>query len=278
MITAFAPATVANLNCGFDVLGLAIDQPGDEVSVSFNDLNEVRIVSIEGDGGKLPYEVALNTAGVAVHSLWKHLGIERGVDVVIRKKMPFGSGLGSSAASAVAGAVAANENVAPSLLGGIVLLRSYKPQIDLLTLPIPNNLYCTVVHPEVEILTKEARNILPKNVPLKDAIVQTGNLAGCNSALYQNDLALLGRSLVDVFIEPYRAPLIPDFQRVKQAALYGGALAFGISGSGPSMFALSDGAAKSEQIAVLMEKSLHKKQIDCSIFNSKVNVKGAVIL
>ncbi len=307
MITAFAPATVANLNCGFDVLGLAIDKPGDEVSVAFNDLGAVRIVEIEGDGGKLPYEVARNTAGIAVHSLWKHLQMEKGVDIVIRKKMPFGSGLGSSAASAVAAAVAANalfgnpltkrelldfaidgeavasgarhaDNVAPSLLGGIVLLRSYQPQIDLLQLPVPNNLYCTVIYPKVEILTKEARNILPEKIPLKDAIQQTGNLAGCVAALYQNDLALLGRSLVDVLAEPYRAPLIPEFQRVRQAALYGGALAFGISGSGPSMFALSDGAAKSAQIAGLMEKTLNNKQIDCQIFNSKVNVEGAKVI
>lgn len=306
MITAFAPATVSNLNCGFDVLGFAIQKPGDEVTVSFNELGKVRIVDIQGDGGKLPMDATKNTATKAIISLLAHIGSEQGIDVSIHKKMPFGSGLGSSAASAVAGVVAANEllgkpltkmelipfalegefiasgsrhgdNAIPSLLGGITLIRSYTP-LDVIQLPIPTNLHCTVIHPDVEILTKEARDILPKEVSLKDAIIQTGNIAGLTAALYQSDLALLGRSMVDKFAEPYRSTLIPEYQKVKSAALYGGALAFGISGSGPSMFAFSDSATKAQQIGVLMQKAVARKNITSTVYVSKVNKKGAVIL
>lgn len=305
MVTAFAPASVSNLNCGFDVLGFPIQQPGDEVSVSFNDTQELRITSIKGDGRKLPLIVSKNTAGVAVQSLLAHLGEQRGIDLSIHKKMPFGSGLGSSAASAVAAVVATNQllgrplakkdlipfamdgeaiasgsrhgdNVIPSLLGGIVLIRSYEP-LDVIELPTPT-LYCTVIHPKVEILTKEARDILPKKVPLKDVVKQTANIAGLIAGLYQKNIPLISRSLVDVLVEPHRSTLIPEFGRVKNAALYGGALGFGISGSGPSMFALSDGLAKAKQIGTLMEKALVSKGIDCTLYSSKVNEVGAYIL
>lgn len=303
MVTAYAPASVANVSCGFDVLGLAVDAPGDEVSVQFNEINEVRIVEITGDEGKLPYEVELNTASKAVVSLVNHLQYERGIDIIIHKKMPFGSGLGSSAASAVAAAVAANhliglpltkkelmefaidgeavasgarhaDNVAPCLFGGITLIRGYNP-IDMIELPVPDSLYCTIIHPHVEILTKEAREILPKQVAMKTAITQTGNIAGFIAGLYQNDLSLLSRSMIDVMIEPYRSQLIPEFKSVRNAALYGGALSFGISGSGPSMFAFSDSSSKADQIAVLMEKSLTTKSIGCKVFVSKINKQGA---
>jgi len=305
MVTAYAPASIANVSCGFDVLGLAVDAPGDEVSVQFNDIGKVRIVEITGDEGKLPFEVELNTASKAVQSLVNHLDYEKGIDIIIHKKMPFGSGLGSSAASAVAAVVAANhlvgmpltkkeliefaidgeavasgarhaDNVAPCLLGGIVLVRSYNP-IDIIELPVPDNLYCTVVHPHVEILTKEARDILPKQVSMKEAITQTGNLAGFIAGLYQNDLALLGRSMTDVLAEPYRSTLIPEYQSVRNAAMYVGAFAFGISGSGPSMFAFSDTASKSEQVAALMEKTLTSKGIGCKAYVSKVNTMGSYV-
>lgn len=306
MVTAYAPASIANVSCGFDVLGLAVDAPGDEVSVQFNDIGEVRIVEITGDEGKLPFEVEMNTASKAVLSLVNHLNFERGIDIIIHKKMPFGSGLGSSAASAVAAAVAANhligmpltkkelldfaidgeavasgarhaDNVAPCLLGGVVLIRSYSP-IDIIELPVPESLYVTVVHPHVEILTKVARDILPKEVTMKTAITQTGNLGGFIAGLYQDDLALLGRSMVDVLAEPYRSSLIPEFRSVRNAAMYAGAFAFGISGSGPSMFAFSDSSSKAEQIGELMKKSLTTKGIGCKRYISKINKKGASVL
>ncbi len=306
MVTAYAPASIANVSCGFDVLGLAVDAPGDEVSVQFNDIGKVRIVEITGDEGKLPFEVEANTASKAVLSLVNHLNYERGIDIIIHKKMPFGSGLGSSAASAVAAVVAANhligmpltkkelldfaidgeavasgarhaDNVAPCLLGGVVLIRSYSP-IDIIELPVPDSLYTTVVHPHVEILTKVARDIMPKEVSMKTAITQIGNLGGFIAGLYQNDLALLGRSMVDVLAEPYRSSLIPEFQSVRNAAMYAGALSFGISGSGPSMFAFSDNSSKAEQIGELMEKCLTTKGIDCKVFISKINQKGASVM
>lgn len=305
MITAFAPATVANLSCGFDVLGLAIDHLGDDVSVQLNEHNKVHIAQITGDNGKLPLVAADNTAGAAVIALLAQLGSTQGIDIFLHKKMPLGSGLGSSAASAVAATVAANallgapfskkellpfvlagekvasgtahgDNVFPSLLGGIVLIRSYQP-LDVVQLPVPPYIYIVVVHPDVEILTKEARNILPKQIPMKDGITQTANLAGLVAGLYTNDLALIGRSLQDTFAEPYRAPLIPEFDRCKKAALYGGAIGFGISGSGPSMYALCDSQVRAQQVGELIGKALQSKNITYQVFVSKINTKGAEI-
>lgn len=306
MIKAFAPATVANINCGFDVLGMAIEQPGDIVGVNFNTSKKIIVRKISGDNGKLPYETHLNTAAVAITSLCKHLKIKTGIDIYLHKQMPLGSGLGSSAASAVAAVVACNhllgnklnktqllpfvmdseavaggsahaDNVAPSLLGGIILIRSYNP-LDIISLPVPENLHCSVIHPNVEILTKEARNILPKQISMQNTLIQMGNIAGFVAGLASNNLALVSRSLIDVIAEPYRSALIPHFEKVKNAALYGGALGFGISGSGPAMFALSDGLSKAEQISELMYKTLSNKNIECQVFTSKVNTKGAYIL
>ena len=306
MISAFAPATVANLSCGFDVLGLAIEHVGDEVRVQKNDLNQVRMAQITGDNGKLPLVAADNTAGAAVIALLQSLGSSQGIDIVLHKKMPLGSGLGSSAASAVAAAVAANalmgnpfskhdllpfvlagekvasgtahgDNVFPSLLGGIVLIRSYHP-LDVVQLPAPSTLSIVVVHPDVEILTKEARNILPQQISMKDGIAQTANLAGLVAGLYSNDFELIGRSLHDSFAEPYRSPLIPEFDRCRKAALYGGAIGFGISGSGPSMYALCDSQARGKQIAELITKVLQSKNISHQTFLSKINTKGAYVM
>lgn len=306
-ITAFAPATVANINVGFDVLGMAISQPGDEVMACFNASRSVRIAHISGDGGKLPREdAALNTAGAAVIALCQHLGETRGIDLHIHKKMPLGSGLGSSAASAVAAVVAANallgspltklellpfvlageavasgtahgDNVFPSLLGGIVLIRSYQP-LDVVQLPVPQGLCCAVLHPSVEILTKEARSILPTHVPMKDAVQQTGNMAGFIASLYTGDFALLSRSLVDVLVEPYRSALLPAFDSVKSQALDNGALAFGISGSGPSMFAFAPSLGVATQIGGAMQTVMASFDIASQLFVSYVNGKGAHVL
>jgi len=306
MITAYAPASIGNISCGFDIMGMAIQRPGDEVSVAFNKTGDVRIVNIQGDGGKLPYNPEKNTATVPMFSLLKYLGETKGVDVHIHKKMPFGSGLGSSAASAVAGAVALNQllgnpltkkellpfaldgeaiasgarhadNVAPSLLGGITLISSNNP-LQVISLPVPAQLYCTLVHPKVEILTKDARNVLPKQVSMSTAVHQMAHAASFVAALYTNNLQLLAQNTTDLLAEPYRKSLLPHFDAAKNAALYGGAMAFGISGSGPSMFAFSDAKSKAQQIALLLEKTFQRKKIACTTYTSSVNTEGAIIL
>jgi homoserine kinase len=265
-VSVFAPATVANVASGFDVLGFALERPGDAATVYRIPEKRVAIREIRGDGGKLPKAADKNTATVAVSGFLKKIGMPFGVEVVLEKRMPLSSGRGSSAASAVAAVWAANllagsplsaldllpftllaekaacgsahaDNVAPSLLGGFVLIRSYDP-LDVVRLPVPAGLSCAVAHPHTEVRTEDARRILKKEIRLSDAIRQWGNLAALVAALYNGDLSLLGRSLQDVVAEPLRSLLIPGFASVKEAALSNGALGCSISGSGPSLFAL----------------------------------------
>ena len=300
-VRVFAPASVSNLGCGFDVFGLAIDSPGDEVTVRWSPSGKTYIKKIEGAGKLLPLEVSKNTAGVAVEMLLRAVGETRGVEIALKKKMPLGSGLGSSAASAVAAVVAANillgnpysrkelipfamegervacgtahaDNVAPSLLGGIVLVRSLSP-LDVIQLPVPRNLKLVVVHPHVEVLTKDSRAVLKKSILLKTAVMQWANTAAFVSALYENDLVALGRSVTDYVAEPARAALIPAFHPVKEAALAAGALACSISGSGPSVFALCNRNEK--DIAKAMRSAFLKAGIRSDVFLSKVNKAGA---
>ena len=259
-VKVFAPASVANVACGYDVLGLALEAPGDEIIARFSDQPGLRITRITGAKGKLPYELNRNTAGFAALKLIEHLQIEPdvGIELEIHKKMPFGSGLGSSAASAVAAVVAVNEllrrpltkrellpfavlgeqvadgsihadNVAPSLIGGIVLIRD-NTTLDVQRVPFPFGLYVCVVYPHIEILTKDARNILSEKITLEQHIKQTGNLASLIIGLLNADFDLIRRSLLDVIIEPQRARLIPGFQEVKNAAMEAGALGCSISG------------------------------------------------
>ena len=303
-INVFAPATVANLACGFDVMGLAIDLPGDEVRVEFNRENEIRIRKISGDGGKLSLDPRKNTAAVSIQALIDDLHIDQGFDIYIRKKMPLGSGLGSSAASSVAGVFAANEllgrpysrrelvpfamegeriacgsahadNVAPSMMGGIVLIRSYAP-LDVISLPVPKKLMVVVVHPQVEVLTKDARAVLPRKIDMATGISQWANTAALTAGLYSNDFDLIARSVVDHVAEPFRASLIPNFEEVKNAALYTGALACSISGSGPSIFALAEGKQQAKEIASAMQKQFRKNKIKNTAYISSVNTKGVV--
>jgi homoserine kinase len=305
-VKVFAPATVANLGCGFDVMGLAIDQPGDELDLSFNDQKKLVIKKITGDEGKLSYDAKKNTATVAIQSLLDELKSKQGFDVVLKKKMPLGSGLGSSAASAVAGVFAANillgkpfskielvrfamqgeklasgtahaDNVAPCMLGGIVLIRSYHP-LDIVQLPVPGKLYMVVVHPHVEVLTKDARAVLKKNIPMKAAVQQWGNTAALTAGLFSGDLSLVGRSVEDHVAEPYRAPLIPYFGKVKQAALEHGAIACSISGSGPSIFAMCDGKNKTKNVADAMKKIFSQNKVKSESYISLVNRNGVKIL
>lgn len=304
-LKVFAPASVANVACGFDVLGFALEKPGDEIIVRFSDKPGLRITTITGAKGKLPFEVEKNTAGFAAQRLLEHLGeTERGIEMEIHKKMPFGSGLGSSAASAVAGVMAVNEllkrplekrellhfavlgeqladgayhadNVAPSLIGGMILIRN-NACLDVHRLPLPKGIYASVLYPHVKILTKDARAVLSDQVSLSKCIEQSGNLAGLVVGLYNGDLDLISRSLQDVIIEPQRAQLIPHFYDVKEAAMNAGAMGCSISGAGPSIFALSANSLIAENVGLAMEKVMHDAKIPNELFVSPINQEGAI--
>ncbi len=305
-IRVFAPATVANVACGFDILGFAIDQPGDEVIVRLIDKPGVYIVKISGDQGRLPLAAEKNTVSVSILALLKHLKSNQGFEIELMKRMPLGSGLGSSAASTVAGVFAANillgnplakeellpfategeriacgsahaDNAAPALLGGFVLIRSYQP-LDVIQIATPKDLYCTVLHPQIEIRTEDARKILKKSILIKDAITQWGNIAGLIAGLMKSDYDLIRRSLQDVIIEPIRSILIPGFHEVKQAALASGALGCSISGSGPSLFALSSTREVASKAGDAMQAVMNSLNIASEIYISKINPVGPRIL
>lgn len=306
-IKVFAPATVANVACGFDIFGFAVDNPGDVVEIRRKSEPGIQIEAIYGDEGKLPTDPKKNAVTVVMLHLLQHLGIEDfGASVILHKNMALGSGMGSSAASAVAGVVALNEmlgcplsrkellpfamqgeliaagaahadNVGPSLLGGFLVIRSYNP-LDVFNIPVPKELFCTLVHPDVEVNTKDARLILRNEVSLKNAITQMGNVAGLVSGLMTADYGLISRSMVDVIIEPVRAILIPEFDEVKQAAMENGALGCSISGAGPSMFALSQEKETAEQIGEAMKSTFATASISSTIYVSGINLEGPRIL
>ncbi|MGJ8696544.1 MAG: homoserine kinase [Verrucomicrobiaceae bacterium] len=306
-VRVFAPATVANVACGYDVLGFAIDAPGDEVVARHSDKPGLRITKITGDDGKLPLDAEKNTAGVAALDLLKHLGmLDRGIELEIHKKMPFGSGLGSSAASAVAGAFAVNyligepltkkqllpfamtgeasadgawhaDNVGPCLLGGIIFIRDNE-ELDIAELPVPENLWAAVVHPDIEILTKVARGILPTEVPLANVTQQIGNLGGLICGLIQEDYGLISRSVHDVIAEPRRQKLIPDFYKAKRAALGAGALGFSISGAGPSVFALCEGEESAKKVGDAVSAIFTKANLENQLYVSRVNCEGVKVI
>ena len=278
--TAFAPATVSNVACGFDVLGFALETPGDQVTARLTDAAGVRIDDILGDGGRLPREAARNTAGVAALALLARLGEARGVALTIRKGLPLSSGLGGSAASAAAAVVAVNhlfgdraaedvlvacalegerlgagsahaDNIAPSIYGGFVLVRRASPP-DVIRLPVPAGLTAVVVHPDLEIETAKARALLGDTVPLADAVRQWANMGALVDGLHRADFALISRALEDTIAEPRRAPLIPGLAVIKRAAVDAGALGCSISGSGPSLFALCADAVTASRVAAAM--------------------------
>ena len=309
MVKVFAPATVANVAVGFDILGFALDRPGDEIVVRDSTKPGLRITAITGTGDKkLPLDPARNTAGFSALQLLHHLGEEqRGIEMEIHKKMPFGSGLGSSAASAAAGVFAVNEllgrplckqallpfavdgeqiadgayhadNVAPSLLGGITFIRE-NASLDVHQLPIPDELCAAVVYPYVEVLTKEAREVLCDDaITLEKAILQTGNLGGLIVGLYESNYELISRSLNDVLIEPQRASLIPHFSAVKAAALNAGALGASISGAGPSVFCWCRGEEDAQRAGLAMCQIFQRNDVRCDLFVSPINQKGTIRL
>ncbi|WP_116126425.1 homoserine kinase [Lewinella sp. IMCC34183] len=309
-VRVFAPATVANVAVGFDILGFAIDRPGDEIVARLNpSFTGIRITDITGTADKiLPRETEKNTAGVAAQRLLEHLGRggDTGIELEIHKRMPFGSGLGSSAASAAGAAVAVNEllgapltreallyftvlgeevadgsfhadNVAPCLVGGITLIRSNE-SLDVHHLPVPAGLHIAVVHPEIEILTRDARAVLSNQVPLATAIRQMGGLASFITALYTNDISLLGRSLRDHMVEPQRKQLITGFDDVQAAALERGALGCSISGAGPSMFAVCDSGYLAQAAGQGMQAAFQRHGIDSQLYVSPINQRGVEVI
>jgi homoserine kinase len=305
-ITVFAPATVANVACGFDSLGFALNEPGDVIKLTRRDEPGIRITRITGDNGRLPLETDKNTAGVSVKALLEHTAETCGFDIEVHKQMPLGSGLGSSSASTVGAVFGANllldnpltreqllpfallgekvacgaahaDNVAPSLLGGFRLIRSYDP-LDVIEVPHPEGLHCTVLHPHIEIMTEDSRKILRQSVRLKDAIVQWSNFAGLVTGLITGNYPLISRSLNDIIFEPVRSLLIPGYDNVKIAAMDAGALGCSISGSGPSIFALSTSMADARNVGDAMLASLKKTGIEGDVFVSPINKTGPRIV
>ncbi len=278
-VRAFAPATVANLATGFDVLGLAIEGAGDTVHARRAPGDGVRLVEVRGDDGQLPTD-GRNTAVLAAEATLERAGLAVGVEMVLEKGLPIGSGLGSSAASAAAAAFAVNrllgsplrkpdlveaclaaeeavsgrhaDNVAPALLGGLVLVRSVSP-LDLVRLPVPAGLTVVVVTPAISLETRAARAALPDQVPLSAMVQNSANIAGLVAACFADDLALIGRCLVDEVVTPARAALIPGAQAAMDAALDAGAVGSSISGAGPSVFALCRSPRSAQEVARAMQ-------------------------
>ena len=303
-VKLFTPASVANVSCGFDVLGFCLDPVGDDMIIRKSTEKGIRITKITGQD--LPLDVHQNVAGVAAMALLEAHPSEYGFEIEINKRIKAGSGIGSSAASS-AGAVfginhllgspytkhelinfamqgeklasgsAHADNVSPVLLGGFTLVRSIAP-VDVIKLPTPKELIAVIIHPKIELKTSHARAILKKTVTLKSAIQQWGNLGALVSGLYSDDYDLISRSLVDEIIEPYRAMLIPEFAKLKEASMNAGALGCGISGSGPSVYALTKGFENAENVGQAMRKVMQKLGIDFEVHVSKINEEGIKIL
>ena len=303
-IKIFAPATIANVSCGFDILGLCLDTVGDEMIIRKTKQKGVTISKIVGQ--ILPLDADKNVAGVAALALLDKVDADCGFDIEIHKNIKPGSGIGSSAASS-AGAVfginkllgepfsleelvpfamegeklasgsAHADNVAPAILGGFTLVRSYSP-LDVIKINSPKELYATVIHPQIEIKTADSRSVLKQQVTLKLAVKQMGNLGGLISGLYTENYDLISNSLHDEIVEPNRSILIPGFDEVKTASLKAGALGSGISGSGPSIFALSKGEEIAKKVAKSMGEVYKNIGIDFDIHVSKINQEGIKII
>lgn len=304
-VKVFAPATIANVGPGFDIFGLALEEIGDEMLVQSTATDEIKIHEIEGYED-LPTDPKQNVAGVAIQAMLDALGLQRGFEIWIKKLVMPGSGLGSSASSSAAAVFAVNEllnrpftsmelvqfamegeratsgkahadNVAPALLGGFTLVRSYDP-LDVVSIPFPENLYATVVHPQIEVKTSDSKRILKKEVSLELAIGQWGNVAGLVAGLVSGNYDLIGRSLRDYIVEPVRSVLIPGYDQAKEKALEAGALGCSISGSGPSIFALSEGKNSASKVAEAFMEHYSGLNIDHRVYVSAINAEGAKII
>jgi homoserine kinase len=310
-IRVFSPATLSNLGPGFDILGLALAAPGDTVEGELRDEPGVEIADIDGDDGLLSRDAAQNVVGVAATHVLEQARRARktpGVRLWLHKGIPIASGLGGSAASSVAGAFVVNEllgrpfarmdlvdaalageqvaalsvhgdNIIPCLLGGIVLIRSLAPP-DIVSLPVPRDLHVAVVHPHCRVSTAAARALLDgRRYPLEAAIANAANVGAFVSALYRDDVALLGRSIADALVEPVRAPLVPGFARVKDAALCHGALACSISGSGPTMFAIAGSHGSAGRAAEAMRAAFAEAAgLESDVFVGQVNITGTSVV
>jgi homoserine kinase len=299
-VTIFSPATIANVGPGFDIMGFAIEEPGDVMSLEVIKEKTHRIKN------ETPYDLPVdpekNAATVALSAFLESLGSKEKFLVTFLKKIQPGSGIGSSAASSAGSVFAANlllkeplsrkelvrfamkgekaasgsahaDNVAPALMGGFVLIRSYDP-LDLIRIPAPADLFCTVVHPEIQLATKESRRILKGNVPLNIAVTQAGNVAGLITGLLTSDYNLIRNSLHDVIAEPARSFLIPGFEKLKEASLAAGALGTSISGSGPSVFSLCKGKKSAGIVAKSLKKVFDDMDIPNKVFISGINKQG----
>jgi len=303
-IKIFSPATVANVSCGFDVLGFCLDTVGDEMIIRKTAQKGITISKIEGYD--LPFEAENNVAGVSALALYNDANPDFGFEIEIYKNIKPGSGIGSSSASAAGSVFAINEllgkpynktqltnfamkgealasncehadNLAPALFGGFTLVKSLSP-LQILQLPTPKDLFAVVIHPQIEIKTSESRAILPQQVSLKNAITQWSNVSSFVHALHTEDYNLLSDSLIDVIVEPYRSKLIPHFNDVKETALKHGALGCGISGSGPSIFSLCKGQESAEKVKTAIKNVYSQTVIDFEIHLSKINTEGIKIL
>lgn len=303
-IKIFSPATVANVSCGFDVLGFCLDTIGDEMVIRKTDKKGIRITKIEGYD--LPYETENNVAGVSALAMYAHAQPDFGFEIEIYKHIKPGSGIGSSSASAVGSVFAMNElmgkpyskteltnfamkgealasqsehadNIAPAIFGGFTLVKSVDP-LEIIQLPTPKDVFAVIIHPQIEIKTSESRAILPTNIPLKDAIIQWSNVGSLVHALHTEDYDLMSKSLHDVIVEPYRSQLIPHFEAVKQSALRHGALGCGISGSGPSIFSLCHGNETAQNVAKAIKNIYADTHIPFEIYVSEINTNGIKIL
>lgn len=303
-IKIFSPATVANVSCGFDVLGFCLDTIGDEMVIRKTAEKGIKITKIVG--ADLPYEPENNVVGVAAKAILDAADPNFGVEIEIYKNIKPGSGVGSSSASASGTVWAINEllgkpynkqeltafgmkgealasgaehadNVAPGIFGGFTLVKQLNP-LKVIQLPTPPELYTTIIHPQIEIKTSEARAILPKEIALKQAIKQWANVGSFVSALYTNDYELIADSLEDTIVEPHRSKLIPHYDKVKEAMLNAGALGAGISGSGPSIFSLCKGAGVAKKVAEAVIEVYKSTGIEFDVYVSKINDKGIKII
>ena len=303
-IRIFSPATVANVGCGFDVLGFCLDKVGDEMVVKKSAQKGIIITKIEGF--ELPYDVHENVAGVSALAMYAELDVDFGFEIEIHKKIKPGSGIGSSAASAVGSVFGMNfllgnpfkkielikfamkgeaiaskiehaDNIAPAVLGGFTLVKQSNP-LEVIQLPYPDALHAVIVHPQIEIKTADSRAVLPKTIPLSDAISQWSNVGSLVHALHTSDYNLIGKSLKDVVIEPYRSKLIPKFNNLRKISLESGALGCSISGSGPSIFSLCKGLENAKKVENNQRIFMAKTDIPFETHVSIVNKKGVKIL
>lgn len=303
-VTVFAPATCANVAVGFDILGFTIDAIGDYVTLTSRDDQQIIIEKIESKD-ELPRDPKKNVASAVIQKVCDDLNIQQGFSINLRKEIALSSGMGGSAASAVAAIAAFNhflinplsnadliryalygeeiacghihaDNVVPCLMGGLTLTRSINP-LDIIQLPIPNCFY-VVVHPHLKVDTKLAREVIKPDLPLKEYVLQSANLASFIVALYENDIALLQKSLSDILIEPRRAALVPGFYNVKSAALRAGALGVSFSGSGPSLFAFASNKQIADEIGKAMHDAFANENIKSDIYINKISKIGTRII